>query len=171
MNWTVAADYQKFQADTANLNQPYNGSSMMVMGFRNIQGKLPNPVVFGEQENATAPLDGDHMHEIQLKGHYFEDFLSDDDKIRFQAYLSLMPDFQRLNNLRPAGDAVQENETSHVAMSFRGTHRLRLNDRCQEVAGGGHHGVDYVGAASVRSGKGFRMGHVTPSLVQSVGCV
>ncbi len=28
----------------------------------------------------------------------------------------------------------------------------------QEISGSGHHGIDYVGVASVRSGKGMRMG-------------
>lgn len=30
----------------------------------------------------------------------------------------------------------------------------------QEISGSGHHGIDYVGVASVRSGKGMRMGPV-----------
>ena len=35
----------------------------------------------------------------------------------------------------------------------------------QEISGSGHHGTDYVGVASVRSGKGMRMG---PMMDQSI---
>lgn len=51
----------------------------------------------------------------------------------------------------------QDNETSCMGgMAFQGSMRIigATNGRVEEVTGNGHHGPDYVGAASVRSGKG-----------------
>lgn len=38
----------------------------------------------------------------------------------------------------------------------------------QEISGSGHHGIDYVGVASVRSGKGMRMGPVPDTSVVKI---
>lgn len=38
----------------------------------------------------------------------------------------------------------------------------------QEISGSGHHGIDYVGVASVRSGKGMRMGPVPDTNVVKI---
>jgi hypothetical protein len=42
------------------------------------------------------------------------------------------------------------------------------NGPVQEISGSGHHGIDYVGVASVRSGKGMRMGPVPDTSVVKI---
>ena len=37
-----------------------------------------------------------------------------------------------------------------------------------EISGSGHHGIDYVGVASVRSGKGMRMGSMQDTNVVKI---
>lgn len=37
-----------------------------------------------------------------------------------------------------------------------------------EISGSGHHGIDYVGVASVRSGKGMRMGSMQDTSVVKI---
>ena len=60
--------------------------------------------------------------------------------------------------------AVTENESTGNSLAFQGTMRIwnqPPNATCSslvaDIKGSGHHGVDYVGVASVRSGKGYKV--------------
>jgi hypothetical protein len=44
----------------------------------------------------------------------------------------------------------------------QGTHRVHDLHTVYEVTGNGHHGQDFVGAASIRAGKGIRMQPMMP---------
>ena len=59
----------------------------------------------------------------------------------------------------------QENETSCNSLAFQGTMKIHYHKEkhavshgSSMVSGNGHHGIDYVGVASVRAGKGIMMG-------------
>lgn len=59
---------------------------------------------------------------------------------------------------------MAENESTGNSLAFQGTYRVWKepdNGGCRveimDVKGSGHHGVDYVGVASVRSGKGYKI--------------
>lgn len=184
VNWTDADSVARFKADTVNLHRPYNGPSMMVLGFNhNFKKTLPNPTIFMKRDDAIpafAALDGDHINGIKLDNLDIESAIGNDapagggvmgNQDRLNVYKVHFPDFFELNNRRPAGDAVQEDETTAVSMAFGGSWRMYApNTGCIETAGSGHHGTDFVGAASVRSGKGLRMHHMAPTLTQTVGC-
>jgi len=75
---------------------------------------------------------------------------------------------------KSAGQAVAENESTGNSLAFQGTYKVWLapgygqgggGTALQDVKGSGHHGVDYVGVSSVRSGKGHK---VTGENLQSV---
>lgn len=170
--WGDAQARLAFKNATMDLNTPYSGASMLVMTFDDdFAGALPNPAVIG-RTNERMMLDGDHINSIRTEGLDLREAITTDrNRNRLQGYSSFLPDFTELNNRRPAGDAVQEDETAHVTMGFQGSYRhvSAANGNVQEYAGTGHHGTDYVGAATVRSGKGMRMGHITPTLTQSIG--
>lgn len=72
-------------------------------------------------------------------------------------YMSMLPDIGSLHNMKQAGLAANDNETNQNGMVFPGTCRWLKNGLCfKDIKGSGHHGIDYPGVASVRSGKGVR---------------
>ena len=53
-----------------------------------------------------------------------------------------------------------ENEVSSEALAFQGTMRTLSAENGQLVAetlGSGHHGPDFIGVASLRAGKGYKI--------------
>lgn len=69
---------------------------------------------------------------------------------------------------KSAGQAVAENESTGNSLAFQGTYRLwkapgngpngvSSATILSDVKGSGHHGVDYIGVSSVRSGKGYKI--------------
>ena len=73
-----------------------------------------------------------------------------------------MPDFSRIHNPKSAGNAAEDNETSCNCLAFQGTMKIhesnRNNATVTDITGNGHHGIDFIGAASVRAGKGLMYG-------------
>jgi hypothetical protein len=69
-----------------------------------------------------------------------------------------------------AGLASMENEATLVRLAYGGTYAYKLSTEpnWNEISGCGHHGPDYVGAASVRSGKGVRYSSGVPRSVHVV---
>lgn len=164
VQWTDPEHVQQFTQDTYELNKPYEGSSMMVMAFSVPTGEAttwPSPIVYHDSRytdattGATQPLDGEHMHQIRRepfrvfnRGYYCD---------RYRQYFAMMPDFSRIHNSKTAGTASQENESSCCSLAFQGTMQvIDDHNNVVETSGNGHHGIDYVGVASVRSGKGMR---------------
>ena len=70
-----------------------------------------------------------------------------------------MPNFTQMAlNRKPAGAASSENEVCSDMLAFQGSMRVRdSNGGLTEVNGSGHHGHDFVGVASLRAGKGYRI--------------
>jgi hypothetical protein len=70
-----------------------------------------------------------------------------------------MPNFYQLHKIRKnAALAAVENEVSSDALAFQGTMKIIDANGCtvEEIQGSGHHGNDYIGVASIRSGKGYK---------------
>jgi hypothetical protein len=78
-----------------------------------------------------------------------------------------MPDFTRIHNPKKAGTSSEENESSCNSFAFQGSMRVHsgngLGFGVEEITGNGHHGLDYVGVASIRAGKGIMMGSLAQS--------
>ena len=80
---------------------------------------------------------------------------------RYPLYYHLMPDFARLAvDRKTAGVASAENEVCSDMLAFQGSMRVKdltSGGLLNEVHGSGHHGNDFVGVASLRAGKGYRI--------------
>lgn len=156
-----------------SFDRPYNGPSIMVMAFpvdpTNAKYKQtwPSPIVFHD-EHTDAPgksfvLDPENVEMVADEDmRVFNNLLY---KTEYQKYLAMMPSFTYFHsNRKRAGLATSENETTCNSLAFQGTFRLCMQGAGQDtkfmpldVKGSGHHGVDYVGVASVRNGKGYKI--------------
>lgn len=103
---------------------------------------------------------------------------------RYSRYYKKMPKFTfQHSTKKTAGQAVAENESTNNCLAFQvffsslsffyhffscfcysfcvcvqGTMRIKDGPAVlMDIKGSGHHGVDYIGAASVRSGKGYKV--------------
>jgi hypothetical protein len=112
---------------------------------------------------ATMPVDAENANFIKVDP--FRVFNRPDYQVQYKNYFNSMPDFSKMHNTKHAGAASEENETQACALAFQGTMKVfgggaggAAGGASHEITGSGHHGNDYVGVASVRSGKGMRMG-------------
>lgn len=159
VKWHDDNAVEQFKASTYEINRPYEGVSMMVMAFTNVTQTpvWPSPVVFFDGGTTSSiALDGEHAHRVDITS--LRVFHRDEYKADYTKYFQKMPNFQKMHNSKSGGYAAQENETSCCCgLAFQGTHKVFANGLpVYEVTGNGHHGADYVGAASVRNGKGLR---------------
>lgn len=146
---------------TYDLNKPYEGPSMMVMAFGDVHTEVwPSPIVFHDnsdsKSSAPIPLDGEHAHVVDIVNHRV--FSRQHYRQQYMQYYELMPNFSKMHNTKSGGYGSQENESTCCSgLAFQGTHKVFDGaNPVYEITGNGHHGADYVGAASVRSGKGLR---------------
>jgi hypothetical protein len=164
-------------ASTMDVTRPYRGASMMVMAFHHgeamvkregrdfkegFKSNWPSPIVFNDRLGVggdNLPADFDNVHTIPIDK--FRVFNTDLYKNAYSAYKSKMPEFYELHKIRKTpGLAAVENEVSSDALAFQGTMRVLNADSggvVQEVQGSGHHGPDFVGVASLRAGKGYKI--------------
>lgn len=113
-------------------------------------------------------MDGENAHFIKIDP--FRVFNRSYYQTTYKNYIGLMPDFSKMHNTKGAGNASEENESQSCALAFQGTMKIYSdgpggNASVMEISGSGHHGNDYVGVASVRAGKGMRMGPVSDTNV------
>jgi hypothetical protein len=148
---------------------------MMVMAFHhgaaradgkyenNVKSNWPSPIVFhddlGPAENHNAlPTDFENIHVVNTNE--FRVFNNDIYRNAYLNYYSRMPGFSQLHRIRKnAGQATTENEVSSDSLAFQGTMRVFNEDgrMVEEILGSGHHGVDFVGVASLRNGRGYKI--------------
>ena len=79
---------------------------------------------------------------------------------KYEKYREHMAQYDMLHKVRKnAGQASAENESSTDALAFQGSMRVLNNSGnvIQEIHGSGHHGPDFVGVASLRAGKGYKV--------------
>ena len=168
---------------TMDVTRPYRGPSMMVMAFNhhearqqgsfganhkssykaNFKSNWPSPIVFYDRGiNSVASstsADFDNIHVVEVD--QFRVFNNDLYDNGYKPYKNRMPDFWDLHKIRKnAGTAAVENEAQSDALAFQGTMRTLSADNgavIQEIQGSGHHGPDFVGCASLRAGKGYKI--------------
>jgi hypothetical protein len=180
---TSPNSFRCFIQATTDVTRPYRGPSMMVMAFHHGSGKnqntpdsvdsyhrrhfktnWPSPIVFYDRkENVDTPqmarADFDNLHVVDAD--QFRVFNNDLYYNAYQPYRQKMPDFWELHTIRKnAGLAAVENEVSSEALAFQGTMRILSSESgavIQETLGSGHHGPDFIGVASLRAGKGYKI--------------
>ncbi len=160
---------ESFRTRTLEVTRHYRGPSMMVMAFhhhmneeyhRKFRPNWPSPIVYyDDPANLNRmSVDYDNLHVIPTED--FRVFNSALYKDAYDNYKRHMPDFATLHRMRKnAGLAAVEHEVSSDALAFQGTMRVQTLDGqlVQEVAGSGHHGPDFIGVASLRAGKGYKI--------------
>ena len=171
-----------FVEATMDVTKPYRGPSMMVMAFNHSQARhhtggfgvnsqsaykahfksnWPSPIVFYDrgQKNDSTSADFDNIHVVEVD--QFRVFDNDLYKNGYTPYKRKMPDFWDLHKIRKnAGTAAVENEAQSDALAFQGTMRTLSSENggvIQEIQGSGHHGPDFIGCASLRAGKGYKI--------------
>jgi hypothetical protein len=127
VEWNSEESVLDFQRDTYELNQPYEGASMMVMAFTDVKcGDVwPSPIIFHDDvdnKDPVFPVDGEHANPINCKN--FRVFNKTDYKDEYKAYYDKMPNFTHLHNTKQAGLGAQENETSACSLAFQGSHKV-----------------------------------------------
>ena len=139
------------------------------------QRNWPSPVVFHDNyiynsrhrlyhEQDQAPYNGDYTLTADPNNIHvlnFADMRVFNKPIysAYEHYRSMMPNFTNLHASRkPAGAAATENETFCDSLAFQGTMKIIEDGReVEQILGSGHHGPDWVGVASIRSGKGYKI--------------
>jgi hypothetical protein len=141
----------------------------------------PSPIVFHDNDpgkplmqEPNYVLDPDNVERVfdermRVFGQLYNRHDSVDPafKERYRRYYDKMPKFTYMHTTKKsAGQAVAENESTGISLAFQGTFRVWNSPNggvggapstIMDVKGSGHHGVDYVGVASVRSGKGYKI--------------
>lgn len=173
VNWMDAEDVYKFGKDTVDVSKNYQGASMMVMAFkhnpssaeyRDFSRNWPSPIVFDDNYDhrerhdagARSMVGYDNLHVVDVNEfRVFNKPLYGG----YRAYRRHFPNFSELHSTRKtAGDSAREGETTTDSLAFQGTMRIKENGCVKtEILGSGHHGPDFVGIASIRAGKGYKM--------------
>ena len=176
VKWDDHNKVTKFVECTNDISANYKGPSMMVMAFKHdpssaeyrthFDRNWPSPIVYHDNydpdnpvidpKDNTLTVDYDNIHVTDIR----EMRVFNNQLYRsYRNYFNLMPDFSSLHRIRkPAGAATSENETFFDSLAFQGTMKTLQDGREVEmVQGSGHHGPDYIGAASIRSGKGYKI--------------
>ena len=181
VEWTSAADCNRFKNATMDVTENYRGQSMMVMAFvhsdrvkqqQHLKRNWPSPIVFYDDgqpgrsdSNLLLPADQDNIHMIDAEE--FRVFNKELYTDGYTAYKNKMPNFKSLNAVRKnAGQSSVDQETPSEMLAFQGTMRIKTKGGMgyTEILGSGHHGPDYVGIASVRDGKGQKVAATQPTL-------
>jgi hypothetical protein len=175
LDWSSDEDMRRFIAADAYLNKPYTGPSIVVIPMPDLT-TLPSPVPIG---NIANPLFDSNAHQLATSDIFCEDMtgmiqrlgdkIGSENLPAFKLFISLM--FEQLNMNRnnsaakDACSATVENEATAIRLAYSGTYKYRAAPEgvplgtigFNEISGCGHHGPDYVGVASLRAGKGYRM--------------
>lgn len=168
--------YQNFKDSTRNISKHYHGPSMMIMAFihreadtvnnKGCQQNWPSPIIFHDQmyhpqsdNQGIVTIDPEGADSVQTADFRVFDRSIPAYATRYDQYYNKMPDFTRMAlNRKPAGIATSENEVCSDMLAFQGSMRIKENNgNMYEVTGSGHHGNDFVGVASLRAGKGYRI--------------
>jgi hypothetical protein len=175
VDWNDQHDLDKFREATSDVTKPYQGKSMMVMAFihdnqHHIKSNWPSPLVFHHtptsphmpnlsRQGNHIPLDSENIRVVNTTE--FEVFSNAEYSTAYTLYRNRMPDFSMLHRIRKnAGQATVENEAVVDSIAFQGSMKMMSTDNAaviKDIQGSGHHGPDFVGVASLRSGKGYKI--------------
>jgi hypothetical protein len=181
VNWRDPNDVKKFADDTMEVTRNYQGASMCVMAFMHdptsreyqegFKPNWPSPIVFDDnykyETRASQPLRSmvgyDNLHVVEI-----DEFRVFNKPLYsgYREYHRLFPSFSELHSTRKsAGESTREAETATDSLAFQGTMRIKEAGCVKtEILGSGHHGPDFVGMASIRAGKGYKMISQQPML-------
>lgn len=185
LKWYDRAEVNKFKDSTLEVTKHYRGPSMLVMAFSHhgkhetvtfpdrstaTRGELynsqfrqnwPSPIVFYDKRTdagTTHTIGAENTHNMDTSE--FRVFRDDIYWDKYEKYREHMAQYDMLHKVRKnAGQASAENESSTDALAFQGSMRVLNNSGnvIQEIHGSGHHGPDFVGVASLRAGKGYKV--------------
>ena len=174
VDWNNQADLDKFRDATSDVTKPYNGKSMMVMAFihpgNETRSNWPSPLVFHHTPTSdqlpnlsragnSIPIDSDNIRVVNTTD--FQVFNEPEYATAYKIYRNHMPDFSMLHRIRKnAGQATVENEAVVDSIAFQGSMKMIKTENAaviKDIQGSGHHGPDFVGVASLRSGKGYKI--------------
>ena len=186
VDWTNENDVKSFREATLDVTRNYQGASMMVMAFvhepnkkfkrenlydKQFKRNWPSPILFDDNfdyehnrsHEARSMVGYDNLHVVDV-----EEFRVFNHRLYsgYHAYRKMFPNFMELHQTRKnAGESTRESETTTENLAFQGTMRIKENGCVKtEILGSGHHGADFVGAASIRAGKGYKMVTAQPML-------
>ncbi len=124
----------------------------------------PSPIVFDDNykhghrghqpQRSVVGYDNLHVLDIDEFRVFNHDLYS-----AYRDYRANFPNFSELHSTRKsAGESSREAETATDSLAFQGTMRIKEAGCVKtEILGSGHHGPDFVGMASIRAGKGYKM--------------
>ena len=181
VRWNDERSVEDFKAATNDMTQDYRGVSMMVMAFylgdkvlADHRTNWPSPIVYHQKRNnahatSTALTGAENQMKINTKE--FEVFDPTVYREYHEVYFPMMPDFSDIHQVRKcACESAIDNEAQSDVLAFQGTIKssggILLGNNV--VNGSGHHGVDFVGAASVRSGKGYKITGGISNIVRQI---
>ena len=181
VNWVNDKDVQRFKEHTLDVTKDYHGKSMMVMAFvhddnyhvnRRWKVNWPSPILFYDHESIPQndTVANGSENETLLPVHDFRVF---DEQVypMYKDYRAEMPNFYELHKSRKtSSESAEENETQASCLAFQGTMRIKTTSGAlvDTINGSGHHGVDYVGVASVRAGKGYKQPNGISAFVRQI---
>lgn len=180
LEWTLQSTKQ-FADATQNLNQSYNGPSMIVFSLpphTAIFQSFPNPVVYVDDVNAnvtTQPDTGNKANDIA--NHIVFGAASRGSEwcsasthscYAYKYALLNVTNWSNLGHSQAAGQLSQNDESDLYQFSFAGYFAsISPNGQRQETQNSGHLGATYVGCSSVRNGRGLLVTG-KPSLTHNV---
>jgi len=184
VNWDSPEDIDKWKEDCNDVTRDYHGKSMVVMAMFHMKSpqheqvyterfrqNWPSPIVWYRRQgkNTTGTSGAENENVVSLKE--FEVF----DPILYPHYAWYEQHFTHFADLyatrKSAPLATQEDETQVDCLAFQGTMRVKTGAAGMQadiINGSGHHGPDYIGVASVRAGKGYKMMGGISGLIRQV---
>jgi hypothetical protein len=178
VDWTDPDKLDHFKSATHDTSQNYKGPSLMVMAFQHDSGSQeyrngfqrnwPSPIVYHDNYDYTQPPGNQHDGNYTLSVDYDNVHVTNVKDMRvfnnplygaYRHYFHMMPNFSSLHAIRkPAGSSTVDNQTFYDSLAFQGSMRtFQDGHEVDSIQGSGHHGPDWVGAASIRSGKGYKI--------------
>jgi hypothetical protein len=170
VDWNSSKEMNDFVSHTSNTSVPYQGASMLVMALPCIKRRLPNPLVLSHCDNApiVQPDSGKRCLDIQ------DHFLSTHAPCAAKAVQHHIEDIMRFTSWSDvmtsddpnSGNTCIGNTTESSLFSFSGQFKILDHHMniVEERQGSGHLGPSYVGAASVREGRGISIQPGRPSV-------
>jgi hypothetical protein len=168
VNWDTES-MEAFRKATSSLQQPYSGGSYFVMRFLRSRNRTPSranwpsPIVFFDDTTKNnddkITCDPECIHDVaDYKMRVFnDDFYRSD----YEQYRRKMPNFGKMHTIRKqAGIASAADETTSLSkLAFQGSLRAMTKQGTivDLQTGCGHLGPSYVGIASIRDGKGYKL--------------
>jgi hypothetical protein len=181
LDWGSPHDVARFVRADNNLAAPYNGPSIVVLPLPTRVHTLPSPLPIANLVNSQLAT---NAHSLSTADLFVEDMQGFLERVAerigsehvggLRNVISVAYDLLHLHrnsaSSKCANLATIENEATLIRLAYGGTyyHKLHSEANWNETYGCGHHGVDQVGKASERNGKGIRFNLTAPKAVHIV---